>query len=185
MAALWMGMSGIASAHSFTAALLVVGEDLEVGLAEAVRGFLLAADERDGHANETSDGHLGGVDVHVLPLPREAAGLVEDLLGTPSEPPDVVVVLGPEPAASATARAYQSEGIVLVQDVLPAGWEGESQMDSFAARYRLVHGTAPSAMAATAYHAARCLDAAIRPLDGVNLQAALEEVWRSTELGLP
>ena len=185
VAALWMGMSGIASAHSFTAALLVVGEDLEVGLAEAVRGFLLAADERDGHADETSDGHLGGVDVHVLPLPREAAGLVEDLLGTPSEPPDVVVVLGPEPAASATARAYQSESTVLVQDVLPAGWEGESQMDGFAARYRLAHGTAPSAMAATAYHAARRLDAAIRPLDGVNPQSALEEAWRSTELGLP
>ena len=185
VAALWMGMSGIASAHSFTAALLVVGEDREVGLAEAVRGFLRAADERDGHADETSDGHLGGVDVHVLPLPRDAAGLVEGLLGTPGEPPDVVVVLGPELAASATARAYQSEGIVLLQDVLPAGWEGEAQMDSFAARYRLAHGTAPSAMAATAYHAARRLDAAIRPLDGVNPQAVLEEAWRSTASGLP
>ena len=185
MAALWVGMSGIASAHSFTAALLVVGEDREASLEEAVRGFLLAADERDGHANETSDGHLGGVDVHVLPLPRNAAGLVEGLIGTPGEPPDVVVVFGPEPAASATARAYQSESTVLVQDLLPAGWEGDGRMDSFAARYRLAHGTAPSAMAATAYHAARRLDAAIRPLDGVNPQAALEEAWRSTELGLP
>ena len=185
MAALWIGMSGVASAHSFTAALLVVGEDREASLAEAVRGFLLAADERDGHANETSDGHLGGVDVHVLPLPRDAAWLVEGLTGTPGVPPDVVVVLGPEPAAGAIARAYQSEGIVLVQDVLPAGWEGESQMDGFAARYRLAHGTAPSAMAATAYHAARRLDAAIRPLDGVNPQAALKEAWRSTESGLP
>jgi hypothetical protein len=184
-AAIWIALSGIASAHSFTAALLVVGEDREESLAEAVRGFLLAADERDGHADETSDGHLGGVDVHVLPLPRDAAGLVEGLLGTSGEPPDLVVVLGPEPAAGATARAHQSEGIVLVQDVLPAGWEGEIQMDSFAARYRLAHGTAPSAMAATAYHAARRLDAAIRPLDGVNPQAALEEAWRSTELGLP
>ncbi len=185
MAALWVGMSGIASAHSFTAALLVVGEDPEASLAEAVRGFLLAADERDGHANETSDGHLGGVDVHVLPLPRNAAGLVEDLIGTPSEPPDLVVVLGPEPAAGAIARAYQSEGIVLVQDVLQEGWEREAQMDSFTARYRLAHGTAPSAVAATAYHAARRLDAAIRPLDGVSPQAALEEAWRSTESGLP
>ena len=87
VAALWMGMSGIASAHSFTAALLVVGEDREASLAEAVRGFLLAADERDGHANETSDGHLGGVDVHVLPLPRDAAGLVEGLLAHRASPP--------------------------------------------------------------------------------------------------
>ena len=185
MAALWIGMSGVASAHSSTAALLVVGEDREASLAEAVRGFLLAADERDGHANETSDGHLGGVDVHVLPLPRDAAGFVEGLTGTPGVPPDVVVVLGPEPAASAAGRAYPPERTVLVQDVLPAGWEGESQMDGFAARYRLAHGTAPSAMAATAYHAARRLDAAIRPLDGVSPHAALEEAWRSTESGLP
>ena len=96
MAALWIGMSGVASAHSFTAALLVVGEDREASLAEAVRGFLLAADERDAHANETSDGHLGGVDVHVLPLPRDAAALVEGLIGNPTEPGDVVVVFGTE-----------------------------------------------------------------------------------------
>ncbi|MDO8982322.1 hypothetical protein, partial [Cypionkella sp.] len=104
--AVWMALSGNALAHSFTAALIVVGDNREAGLAEAVRGFLLAADERDGHANETSDGHLGGVDVHVLPLPRDAAGLVEDLIGTPTEPGDVVVVLGTEPAASEAVRKY-------------------------------------------------------------------------------
>ncbi len=82
-----MILSGTVLAHSFTAALLVVGQDREASLAEARRGFLLAADERDGHANETSDGHLGGVDVQVLPLPRDAAGLVEGLTGTPEDRP--------------------------------------------------------------------------------------------------
>lgn len=185
VAALWLVMSEIASAHSFTAALLVVSEDRKTDLAEAVRGFLLAADERDGHPNETSDGHLGGVDVQVLPLPRDAARLVEGLIGTPGEPADVVVVLGPEPAASAAARAYQSDSIVLLQDVLPTGWDGDAGMDSFMARYRLAYGTAPGVMAATAYHAARRLDDAIRPLDGVSPRAALEEAWLSTESGLP
>ena len=185
MAALWIGMSGVASAHSFTAALLVVGEDREASLAEAVRGFLLAADERDGHANETSDGHLGGVDVHVLPLPRDAAWLVEGLTGTPGVPPDVVVVLGTEPAASEAARKYQSNSTVLLQVVLPVGWDSDVGTDSFVARYRLAYGTAPGLMAATGYHAARRLDVAIRPLDGVIPRAALEDAWRSTSSGLP
>ena len=183
--AVWMALSGTALAHSFTAALIVVGDNREAGLAEAVRGFLLAADERDGHANETSDGHLGGVDVHVLPLPRDAAGLVEDLIGTPTEPGDVVVVLGTEPAASEAVRKYQSNSTVLLQVVLPVGWDSEVGTDSFVTRYRLAYGTAPGLMAATGYHAARRLDVAIRPLDGVIPRAALEDAWRSTESGLP
>lgn len=185
MAAVWAVVSGAATAHSFTAALLVVGEDREANLAEAVRGFLLAADERDGHANETSDGHLGGVDVHVLPLPRDATELVEGLIGTPGDPADVVIVLGPEPAASKAARDHQSASTVLIQAVLPDGWDRDDGTDDFVTRYRLAYGTAPGVMAATAYHAARRLDFAIRPLDGVVPQEALVDVWRSTEFSLP
>jgi hypothetical protein len=185
VAALLMVSSGAALAHSFTAALLVVGEDREASIAEAVRGFLLAADERDGHANETSDGHLGGVDVHILPLPKDAAGLVEGLIGTPAEPADVLVEHGPDPAASSAARAYDSTGPVLVQEVLPTGWESDARMAEFMTRYRLVYGAAPGVLAATAYLAARRLDVAIRPLDGVSRRAALEEAWRATASDLP
>lgn len=183
--ALWMILPGIVSAHSFTAALLVAGEDREASLAEAVRGFLLAADERDQHANETSDGHLGGVDVQVLPLPRDAAGLIEGLVGMPDEPADVVVVIGPEPAAGEFARTLRSASTVLHQAALPVGWDSDDETDGFVTRYRLAYGTAPGVMAATAYHAARRLDVAIRPLDGVVPQAALEAAWQSTETGLP
>lgn len=183
--AVWMALSGNALAHSFTAALIVAGDNREASLAEAVRGFLLAADERDGHANETSDGHLGGVDVHVLPLPRDAAGLVEGLIGNPTEPGDVVVVFGTEAAASEAAREYQSTSTVLLQVVLPVGWDSDEGTDSFASRYRLAYGTAPGVMAATGYNAARRLDVGIRPLDGVIPRAALEDAWRSTESELP
>ena len=37
----WMALSGNALAHSFTAALIVAGDNREASLAEAVRGFLL------------------------------------------------------------------------------------------------------------------------------------------------
>lgn len=183
--AVWMALSGNALAHSFTAALIVADDNREASLAEVVRGFLLAADEQDGHANETSDGHLGGVDVHVLPLPQDAAGLVEGLIGTPTEPADVVVVLGPQSAASEAAREYQSTSTVLLQVVLPVGWDSDEGTDSFVARYQRAYGTAPGVLAATGYHAARRLDVAIRPLDGVIPRAALEDAWRSTESGLP
>lgn len=183
--AVWMALSANALAHSFTAALIVVGDSREASLAEAVRGFLLAADEQDGHANETSDGHLGGVDVHVLPLPRDSARLVEGLIGKPTEPADVVVVFGAEPAANEAARKYQSNSIVLLQAVLTEGWDSDEGTGSFVARYRRAFGTAPGLMAATGYHAARRLDVAIRPLDGVIPRAALEDAWRSTSSGLP
>jgi hypothetical protein len=181
---LWIALTGIASAHSITVGLLVVGEDVDASLAEAVRGFLLAADERDGHANETSDGHLGGVDVQLLPLPRDAAGLVEGLFGTSDEPTDVVIVIGAEPAASDAARAYASASTVLRQFVLPDGWDSADGTDGFVSRYRLAYGATPGLMAATAYHAARRLDVAIRPLDGVVPEEALLNAWRSTESGL-
>jgi hypothetical protein len=183
--AMWIALTGVASAHSFTVGLLVVGEDVEASLAEAVRGFLLAADERDGHANETSDGHLGGVDVQLLPLPRDAAGLVEGLFGTPDEPTDVVIVMGPELADSNAWRAYASASTVLRQVVLPDEWGSADGTDGFVSRYRLAYGATPGAMAATAYHAARRLDVAIKPLDGVVPQEALLDAWRSTESGLP
>lgn len=181
----WMALLGNALAHSFTAALIVAGDNREASLAEAVRGFLLAADERDAHANETSDGHLGGVDVHVLPLPRDAAALVEGLIGNPTEPGDVVVVFGTEAAASEAVRKYQSNSTVLLQAVLTEGWDDDEGTGSFVARYQRAYGTAPGVLAATGYHAARRLDVAIRPLDGVFPRAALEDAWRSTDSRLP
>lgn len=184
-AVLWIALSGIAAAHSFTAAILVVGENVEQDLAEAVRGFVLAADERDGHPNETSDGHLGGVDVQVLPLPAEAAGLVEGLNGSPDELADVVIVLGPKPAADAAASKFNRASTVLVQALLAEGWNGDDGMEGFIARYRLAYGKEPGLLAASAYRAARRLDVAIRPLDGAGPRDELLEAWQASEFGLP
>lgn len=172
-----------ALAHEFTAALLVVGENRETRLADAVRGFLLAADERDGHAGETSDGHLGGVDVHILPRPPEAAGRVTGLSGAPVDPPDVTVVLA-DAGPSATASAADPEAsVVITPGDLPAGWDQINGADGFAMRYLQAHGETPSKAAALGYQAARRLDAAIRPLDGVTPRADLEAALRATQSG--
>lgn len=168
-------------AHEFTAALLVLGEDRETRLAEAVRGFLLAADERDGHPQETSDGHLGGVDVHVLPLPRDAAGLVGGLTGSPVVPPDVVVVLGSPPAATTEVEGFGDASLVVPAGTLPPGWAEAGSEASFVARYLDAYGAAPTEAAALGYHAARRLDDAIRPLDGVTPRDALDAALQATE----
>ncbi len=175
--------ANMAAAHEFTAALLVTGENREARLAEAVNGFLLAADERDGHPAETSDGHLGGVDVQLLPLPAEAAGQVAGLVGTPRTPADVLVVIGPEPDASAAASPAFA-GVVLRPGVLPDRWAAENDASSFAVRYQSTYGTAPTEAAALGYNAARRLDIAIRPLDGVAPAAALEAALAETASGM-
>lgn len=183
-AATLLAGAGAGAAHEFTAAILAVGEGREEMLAETVRGFLLAADERDGHAAETSDGHLGGVDVQVLPLPREAAGRVEGLVGAPQEPPEVVVVIGPEAEAAAAMASLDGKSIVFRPGALPDGWAEDTADGSFAARYRRAFGAEPGEAAAEGYNAARRLDLAIRPLDGVEPRAAVENALTGTGSGI-
>lgn len=179
----WTAFPLVAAAHSFTAALLVVGENREVRLAEAVRGFLLAADERDGHSDETSDGHLGGVDVHVAPLPSAAAGLVDGLIGAPEDPPDVLVVIETEPQVGSSGNEFAGVRLVILPTALPPDWQADDASDGFVVRYREAYGVAPSKSAAMAYHAARRLDAAIRPLDGVSPRPAFEAALDATQTG--
>lgn len=178
--------AGPAAAHEFTAAILSVGEGREARLAEAVRGFLLAAEERDGHAGQTSDGHIGGVDVNILPLPAEAAGGVGDLNGRPDATPHVVVVVGPEKDASAAMTEASANSAVLRPGALPARavWTDAAAADSFAERYRSAYGTAPTEAAAEGYNAARRLELAIRPLDGTEPRAELASALAKTEAGV-
>lgn len=178
--------AGTAAAHEFTTAILSVGEDREVRLAEAVRGFLLAAAEHDDHAGRTSDGHLGGVDVNILPLPVGAATKVDSLNGEPAAIPDVVVVIGPETKAVPAMAEAASNSAVLRPGTLPAHavWASAGTDDSFAARYRRAYGTMPTEAAAEGYNAARRLDLAIRPLDGTEPRDELARALAKTGAGI-
>ena len=180
-AALAVALSaGAGAAHEFTAAILVAGDNGEARLADAVRGMLLAADERDGHPAETSDGHLGGVDVQILPLPEAAAGRVEGLRGAAKRPPGVAVVIGPEAEARATLDSFGWDSIVMTPGTLPTGWaEG-----GFAARYRSAYGAGPTEAAAEGYNAARRIDLAIRPRDGLEPRSGVEAALAESAGGI-
>ena len=185
LAAFGFGLvANAAMAHEFTTALYVTGENRAQRLAEAVNGFLLAADERDGHPAETSDGHLGGVDVQILPLPEAMAASVTGLNGTAQIPPDVMVILGDAPVPAAVLAELGFEGSVVPSGALPDSWAADDSAGSFAQRYRSAYGAEPSVAAAQGYNAARRLDIAIRPLGGVSPRAALDAALAETEGGV-
>ncbi len=168
-----------ASAHEFTAGLHVAGPGSGTRLAEIVAGFLLATDERDGHAGETSDGHLGGVDVQVLLLPRGSGAGIPGLYGNPAETPDVVILFG----GSILPAELVPEGTPVVQAGQLPSAEDWRQSD-FAARYLAVYGNPPTRDAAQGYNEARRLDLAIRPLDGLSPRSAFLVAIASTQGGL-
>ena len=167
------------SAHEFTAGLPVAGPGSETRMAEIVAGFLLAADERDGHEGETSDGHLGGVDVQILLLPRGTGAGISGLFGHPAETPDVVIRFG----ANAALVVDIAPGTPVVEiGKLPP--DQDWRQSEFAARYQATYGTPPTRDAAQGYNEARRLDMAIRPLDGLSPASAFHSAIASTKGGL-
>ena len=74
---LWALLGTAAFGHSFDVAFVVpAGAHVQ-----AMQAFLLASGERDGHAFEESDGHLGSLDVYisVVEMDADVAALRERL----------------------------------------------------------------------------------------------------------
>lgn len=74
--------------------------------------------------------------------------------------------------------------IPLRAGALPSDWAEPVGPESFAARYRHAWGADPSEAAAEGYNAARRLDLAIRPFDGLEPRAALEAALAASEGGI-
>lgn len=177
-----------AIAHEFVVSLRAVGAEREVILQDALRGFLLATAERDAHANEESNGHLGGLDVYIIPQPESIAARFPDLKTAPGGPPDIVAVIGASPDVTAEVAAIRDEGPILQPGLLhdANGWTVGDALDpdSFAARYIANYGQPASQWAARGYDAARRIDAAVRPLGGVDDRAALERAFADSASGI-
>ncbi len=159
-----------ALAHSFT--LLVVapratGSAEADGIWTAVR---IATRERDGHPDETSDGHLGGLDVHLTVVPRERLGT------SGAAAPDIIAAPFAEPGDTVLGEIGQRLGAALligppsaqVPPLAPA-----SGQPPFETRFRAELGRAPTPAEADAYHAALLIDRSVRAQGGVGDRAAL------------
>lgn len=177
-----------ARAHEFVVSLRAVGADRDQILADALRGFLLATTERDAHANEQSNGHLGGLDVYIIPQPESMASQFPELKSAPTRLPDIIAIIGGPQDVSAEVEGISSDAAVLrpgllLDDNRWAGDEGQTPTN-FAARYVATYGQPASQWAARGYNAARRIDAAVRPLGGVNDPSELESAFADSAGGI-
>ncbi len=159
-----------ALAHEFELLLLAPPDATDAALNQMRAAFLIASHERDSHPDETSEGHLGGMDVQ-LTLAR---------LGEAKSADDLAFVVAPLAASGdAAVAALAAPGGAVVVDsahlaALPPGLErGDATLSPFAERFRAETGQDPMPEALAAYLGARLVDLAVRPLDSVDDRDAL------------
>jgi hypothetical protein len=166
--ATWLlALGTVASAHSFNVVLVVPADVSTAVRADMTSAFLVASEERDGHADEESDGHLGGLDVYVTLAGQDQRDLIvaadPDIVVLTTNTgalPDGAVALIPLPASSPKAADFLAR---------PAA----NGLAPFGDRFVTRAGTTPGPEATLAYIAARQIDLAVRALGGVEDRAAL------------
>ncbi len=160
-----------ALSHSFNVALVLPGPVASLPQARQMRqGFMLATTERDAHANEESDGHLGGLDSYVRQVDKP-----ENLDA------DIVVLLGSKQTTSAFTKQINPNDIaILIPGKSPFSDTTNPAVARFIASYKSAYGTAPSAAAGQGYNAARRVAAAIRAQGSTDDKGLLNENFKQT-----
>ncbi len=172
VAAWLMAFAPVAWAHSFNV-VMVVPDDLTPGLRDDMAvGFLVASQERDGHANEESDGHLGGLDVYITLAP------VSDHARIKAADPDIL-------ALPLAGEAQSGDAVILramdANSPQAAGFLNSAAgggFAPFATRFSDRAGRTPGTEATAAYLAARRIDLAVRQLQGVDDRAKLADLLK-------
>lgn len=164
-----------AFAHEFNLLLLAPAGATEAEMQDMRSAFLIASRERDGHADETSEGHLGGIDVQMELARLDQAG------GDPA----TAFVLAPfAPADDPAVAALAAPGNAVVVgtdtlDIVPESVLGAAGgTAAFADRFMAETGRSPGPGAIATYRAARAVDLAVRPLGSVDDRGALRRGLR-------
>ncbi|MFP6746596.1 MAG: hypothetical protein VCD66_03220 [Alphaproteobacteria bacterium] len=174
-----------ALAHGFRVALIVPGPNAgSVQGGQFQKGFMLAATERDGHPDQESDGHLGGLDVYVEVIYGQgdiAAGFRRIVArGEVS----IAVAFGSDATIARVRKFLDGKAITL----LPPGQSPFARSETapvaaFIAAYKLFYGHGPTSQAAQGYNAARRIDVAVRAQGGVSDPSLLRASFRATARG--
>jgi len=172
VAAWLMAFAPAAWAHSFNV-VMVVPDDLAQGARDDMAAaFLVASEERDGHANEDSDGHLGGLDVYITLAAMGERARID------AADPDILALPLAGEARSGDAvilRAMDAESPKAAGFLNSAAGAG---FTPFADRFTTRAGRAPGPEATAAYLAARRIDLAVRQLQGVDDRAKLADLLK-------
>lgn len=160
-----------AGAHGFRVGFIapVSGPEARVG-ASARDGFMLAARERDGHADEESDGHLGGLDVYLLIVdagkgPESVRASIRELVA--GREIEFLTGIFP-PGLAESIRSRIVGGLPYFVDTVGNSAANAATMDGepFAAAFAATFGRAPDRAAFRGYGAARAIDRAVRAVAG-------------------
>ena len=182
-----------AAAHSFN--LVFVAPFAKVSGKSALNGFLLATREQDSHANEESNGHLGGLDSYIFKVDtmEGEATLLRRLENTirKSEP---LFAAGLD-LNTATLNMLESNGVVVVEPMSSGFWAsltadpGQSKLingEDFVSAFQRTYGHDPDLQAIHGYLAARIIAMVLRNSDepaqedpGVLKQALYEVLAKS------
>ena len=169
--------AGSGWAHSFSLGLIIPmsGPQLESGR-QALDGFLLATTEEDTHPDETSDGHLGGLDSHVLKVDSgaESATMIKSLddLVQRREPLFVTGLFTAE-TTRLIGQALKPGSTVFFDPAESAMWQigitspgslKSMNGGSFETRFQKRYGYLPTLEAIRGYIAARLIAATVRSL---------------------
>jgi len=172
-----MLITSTAWSHSFDLGIILPlsGPQAEAGQ-KALDGFLLATTEEDSHPDETSDGHLGGLDSHVRKI-DSGVGSAEMLnsLDELMQSNELLFVTGlfTDAHAELIAQSLKGENSVLFDPVESEMWNRAQSspgqlksMDggSFSARFQKRHGYSPTQEVMRGYIAARLIAATVRSL---------------------
>ncbi len=160
-----------AGAHSFRVGFIAPfsGPEARIG-ASARDGFMLAARERDGHADEESDGHLGGLDVYLLIIDSgEGRDSMLAKIGELIEGRNIEFLTGIVPPGLADLiRSGIDGGLPIFVDSGGISPTNVATMDGepFAAAFAAKFGRAPDRASFRGYGAARLIDRAVRTVAG-------------------
>jgi hypothetical protein len=164
-----------AAAHEFSAVLIVPPGAAAQTLRDAMQtAFLIATRERDGHPNETSEGHLGGLDVQLTVVAADQPDAV-----TAADPQFIAAplmskaeVAGLSAAAPGAVTLWQSDIEQPASDAMLAGDAGRG-IAAFKDQFVRETGNLPDDAATSAYLMARWIDRLVRPLGAADDRAAL------------
>ena len=176
---------GSALAHSFNVVLVIPASNAAAVQGHQIReGFMLATAERDGHPDQESDGHLGGLDVYVTPVDEQGDVATDIARIVAQDEVDIVAAFGSEPSLSLIGKLLEGSNVaLLLPGRSPLSEPGLPGAAAFIAAYEMEYGGKPSSHAAQGYNAARRIDVAVRAQGGVDDTAWLRRVFTETERG--
>ncbi len=170
-----------AMAHRFNTTIVLADSDKDSPLGKDFSaGFMLATTEQDGHPDEESDGHLGGLDVYVTVIDqKQGASELEQIVA--SGEAGIVVVYGSETTFPTIAKTVEGNNAsLMLPGKSPFSDPKLPGVSAFIENYTKAYGKKPTAVAADGYNAARRVDVAIRINDSADDIAAIQGSFAKT-----